>query len=85
MADIIPPDRAQPFLDGMSKMSLRVQTWTELVSRLSILEGVGSPEGVIEAQVAREYMDTTGTTGNIKYIKRNADIAGDRTKGWILV
>lgn len=50
-----------------------------------ILTGSGSPEGIIEAIVAKEYMDTAGIAGAIKYIKRDADIAGDKTKGWILV
>ena len=45
----------------------------------------GSPEGVIEAQQGAIYMDDTGTAGSILYIKRDADISGDKTKGWILV
>ncbi len=49
------------------------------------LTGSGSPEGVLEALSTKEYMDTAGTAGNIKYIKRDDDIAGDKTMGWILV
>jgi len=85
MALIPPPDRSQPLLDEGLTPTLRAQVFFEAVALLAIIEGTGTPEGVVEARPAREYMDTTGTTGNIKYIKRDADIAGDRTKGWILI
>jgi len=52
----------------------------------SLIIGTGSPEGVVEANQGREYMDDAGTAGNIKYIKRDAsDGAGDLSIGWILV
>ena len=67
-------------------------TMTEIFNRflnelyqLSLLTGEGSPEGVISAERGVEYMDTLGTTGNIKYIKRDAAIGGDDTKGWVLI
>jgi len=50
-----------------------------------VASGSGSPEGVLEALVTKQYMDTAGTASAIKYVKRDADIAGDKTKGWILV
>ena len=49
-----------------------------------VASGVGSPEGVLEALVTKQYMDTVGVAGAITYIKKLADIAGDKTKGWIL-
>ena len=56
------------------------------VQERGLLIGTGSPEGVIEAEQGQEYMDDTGTAGNIKYIKRDADDgAGDKSKGWILI
>ena len=52
----------------------------------SLIIDTGSPEGVIEAEQGARYMDDTGTTGNILYIKRDADDgAGDKSKGWILI
>jgi hypothetical protein len=69
--------------DGM--MEDRFFNWHLNVSSLSTLTGVGSPEGVVAARPTRLYMDTAGTAGAILYIKRDADIAGDRTQGWILV
>ena len=66
-------------------MNRRFYEWQREVSLLSPLDGVGSPEGVVEANQFREYIDTTGAAGAIKYVKRDADIAGDRTMGWILI
>ena len=76
--------RIQPISDE-GIMNDRFLEWTRLVTRLQILTGSGSPEAVIEAFPVTLYMDTAGTAGSILYIKRDADIAGDRTKGWILV
>ena len=47
--------------------------------------GSGSPEGVVEAKQTRLYMNSAGAAGNILYIKKTDDVAGDRTKGWILI
>ena len=78
---IIKPD----FGREPSEFSQRFVYWANLVTELDPLSGVGSPEGVVEAKQKRLYMDETGTTGNILYIKRDADIAGDRSRGWIRV
>lgn len=85
MAQIIPLDRAQKPINGNGLLIQRVQTWSESVSRLGIIEGSGSPEGVREARVTQQYMDTAGVAGAILYIKRDASIGNDRTMGWILV
>lgn len=66
-------------------MTERMSQWTQSVTRLDTIVGTGSPEGVIEAFQTQQYMDDAGTAGSILYIKRDADIAGDRTTGWILV
>jgi hypothetical protein len=84
LPEIVPPEARTP-ISREGVMEDEFQRWTEQVTQLDLLIGSGSPEGVIEATVGREYMDDTGTAGSIKYIKRDADIAGDRTKGWILV
>ena len=55
------------------------------MTRLDLIIGTGSPEGVIEATVGREYMDDTGLAGAVKFIKQLPDIGGDRTKGWVAV
>ncbi len=85
MSVIAPPDANSPFLDDKGKLTQRSREWGNTVSRLGILEGSGPPEGVVPAFVTQQYMDTAGTAGSILYIKRDADIAGDDTLGWILV
>lgn len=59
--------------------------WMNTLSAQALTVGTGSPEGIVEAGQGGEYMDDAGTTGNIKYIKRDADIGGDKSQGWILV
>ena len=68
-------------IDETGKMQQNFRTWTQLMSVLSILEGTGSPEGVIEALPTRLYMDTTGASGSVLYIKQT----GTTSTGWVLV
>ncbi len=82
---IIPPNPTRPIIENNSTMSQEFRAWTQEITRQSVIISAGSPEGIIEAEIGQEYMDNTGTTGNIKYIKRDLDIAGDKTKGWILI
>ena len=85
------PDRVsnltstRPLIDERKSASQEMRSWAQAITELSMITGEGSPEGVIEAKIGRQYTDTNGTTGNILYSKRDSDIAGDRTKGWILV
>lgn len=69
--------------DGMTTQEFVI--WLAQVTDLQIATGAGSPEGVLVALIGKEYMDTAGIAGAIKYIKRDADVAGDKSKGWILV
>jgi len=79
-------NRSLPITNDGGKMVLRFSTWAKNVTALQILTGTGSPEGTVEADQLRLYMDNTGTTGNILYIKRDPDDgAGDKSIGWILV
>lgn len=49
------------------------------------LLGSGSPEGVIFAAQYSEYIDQDASTGSILYIKMQAEIGGDTSKGWVKV
>ena len=80
---IISPQRK--IVDENGDMNNRMRAWTELVTELQMFVGAGSPEGVVEADQTRLYMDTAGIAGAILYIKRDTDIAGDKSQGWILV
>lgn len=84
--NIVPIDPLQKVVDpDTGKMTQEMQTWTRLVSETSVIQGDGSPEGVITARTGRLYMNTSGTAGSILYIKRDAAIGGDESQGWILV
>lgn len=61
------------------------RTFLLQIQERGLIIGTGSPEGVVEAEQGAEYMDDTGTAGSIKYIKRDADISGNKSKGWILI
>ena len=56
----------------------------DAINLQTIISGVGSPDGVVEALATKQYMDSTGPAGAILYIKQVNDIAGDKTLGWIL-
>ena len=82
----ISPNALQRIIKENGLMEWAFRGWTEDVTReLQPIIGTGSPEGIVEAPQARRYMDDAGTAGAIYYIKRNADIGGDKKLGWILV
>jgi hypothetical protein len=84
--EVSPLNTSRAVIDTATGRPLQVlQLFSELVSKLPILIGTGSPEGVIEAKQTRLYMDDAGGVGTILYIKKTNDIAGNRKNGWILV
>lgn len=85
MPNIIPPHPTQPIANNEGKMEQVFRTWTQDITRLDLIIGTGSPEGVIDAEQGREFMDRTGTAGAIKYIKRDSNIGGNSKQGWILI
>jgi hypothetical protein len=66
-------------------MTEEFHNWVSSVYRRGLLVGSGSPEGNIEAEVGREYLDETGSTGAVKFIKQLPDIGGDRKQGWVAI
>ena len=86
MADNVPDLTGQwAIVDSEGIASKEMRLWSLLItSRTSIL-GNGSPEGVVEARIGREYADLDGTTGTIKYFKKLNDIGGNKKQGWILI
>ena len=84
MIPIIPAGHT-PVVTDNRLLESSFRTFLNDLAELYILSGVGSPEGVVEANQLRQYMDTAGTAGAILYIKRDSDIGGDKTLGWILV
>lgn len=82
---IVPLDPSRAIVKKDGLMHSAFILFVSAVTKLSLLQGTGSPEGVVEAEEGREYMDTSGTASAIKYIKRDAHIGGDKSQGWILV
>ena len=82
---IVPPDATRAIVKKDGTMHDAFRSFTNQVALLGIIIGTGSPEGVIEALQGQEYMDDAGTASAIKYIKRDADIGGDKSQGWILI
>ena len=85
MPNIPVPDSAFPIVDSSGNMTLQFQRWIYDITRLDLIVGTGSPEGIIEANVGREYLDDAGAAGAIKFIKQLANIGGDRSKGWVAI
>ena len=69
--------------DGMPTTAFIL--WMQNMTADGLSTGAGSPEGVIASPAGREYMDTNGVAGAIKYIKQVNSIAGNKTLGWILI
>lgn len=82
---INPLGRTEKVVDEQGRATEKLSLFSEDVSRLPILIGSGSPESVVEARQTRLYMDTSGTTGAILYIKKFDAVAGDKSEGWVLV
>lgn len=82
---LIPVNPVFPIVKKNGIMEQTFQAFVLQIANESMVVGTGSPEGVVEAQQSRLYMDDAGGTGSILYIKKQADISGDKSQGWILV
>ena len=82
---VIPLNPSRSPLRDDGSLQPAFQLFAQSLANRALIIGEDSPEGVIEANQGAVYMDDAGTAGAILYIKRNADIAGDKTQGWILV
>jgi len=82
---IVPFERYSQFTDENGKLTLRAASFLEeLATEINLntpVQGSGSPEGVITAEIGQRYMDTAGTAGSVLYIKQS----GSGDTGWILV
>ncbi len=81
---ITPPDANRTILEDDGTMEQSFRSWTYNVTRLALIIGTGSPEGVVPAIQGAEYMNSAGTTGSLKYTKRNSEVGGDPTQGWVV-
>lgn len=81
---VVPPSPVIPPLNQSGLMTNEFMLWTQAVTRYIPIVGDGSPEGVIDAPQYSSYIDATGTTGSIKWIKMQPSVAGDTKQGWVL-
>jgi len=74
-----------PIVDSAGVMIRHFRRWVNHVDSLLIIEGHGSPEGLVEALPRKQYMDLSGGGGQVLYIKQLPHIGGDKKLGWVLV
>lgn len=80
------PTRQQALVDDKGVMTLRVSEWVNIINLFPPIQGTGSPEGVILAQIGQTFIDTDADiVSSFLYMKQKADILGDRKKGWRLI
>ena len=84
MTDISPPVPHLPITNDKMVMQQFFMQWTQDITRALPIMGDGSPEGVVSAPQYTQYIDRTGTTGSIRWIKMLTNVAGDVKSGWIL-
>lgn len=75
----------EPIVDATGRQTQVMRTFLRTLSERASIVGTGSPEGVIEAGQGALYIDDAGASGSVLYVKRDDNISGDRTQGWILV
>ena len=79
---ILSTDR--PFVEDDGSLTLQSRTFFRAIFTQALIIGTGSPEGVVIAEEGATYQDRTGTAGAIRYAKRDDNISGNKSKGWIL-
>ena len=82
---IVPINPTYPIVDDNGVAFSPFALFLLQVSESSLIIGDGTPENNVEAKQGRFYMDESGTTGSIIYVKKTDDISGDRKQGWILI
>lgn len=75
----------RPIIDSRGLLTQEARSYFGVLTNRAMVIGEGAPESVVEADQGALYMDSTGTTGNVLYIKQQQSIGGDRALGWILV
>ena len=75
----------RPIIESDGSLTIQSRTYFRTLTVQALIIGTGSPEGVVDAEEGATYQDRTGTTSAIRYAKRDNDIGGDKTKGWILI
>jgi len=75
----------RPIVQVNGESTQEMRAWAQKLTNRALIIGTGAPETFIEAPQGSMYMDDMGLPGAILYVKRDGDIFGDDTLGWILV
>lgn len=75
----------RPIVESDGSLTLQSRTFFKTVTNQALIIGSGSPEGVVVAEIGATYQDSSGTAGAIRYAKRDDNIGGDKSQGWILI
>lgn len=85
MTKLQQPPFNRPIVDESNVLTQEGRVFfSDLVGRIPSY-GDGSPEGVVDGVVGATYYALDASAGSRHYIKINADIGGDTTKGWELI
>lgn len=75
----------RPIVDELGSLTAQSRNYFRTITVQALILGTGSPEGIEEAEEGATYQDRAGVAGAIRYAKRDNDVLGDKSKGWILI
>lgn len=85
---LINPDSQFPIVDQNGNMTAEmfafIEEATTRINNAEPIDGTGTPEASVIADVGRWYVDKSAAVGAGIYYKELDNIAGDRSKGWVL-
>jgi hypothetical protein len=85
---LINPDSQFAIVDKNGNMTNEMFAWIEeattRINNAAPLDGTGTPEASVIADVGRWYVDKGASVGAGIYYKELDNITGDRSKGWVL-
>ena len=81
---IAPPNASNPIVEDNGTMVQQFRSIINELVRAIPLNGMGSPEDVVEAFQGQTYHDLSAAAGLIVYVKTVDDVGGDKKKGWLL-
>ena len=75
----------RPIVEADGSLTVQSRTFFRTLATQALIIGTGSPENVVEAEEGSTYQDNAGTASTIRYAKRDDNIGGDKSQGWILI
>lgn len=76
---------SNPIIQADATMEPHFRDFLLLAENAFMNIGTGTPEGSLYKPQGSLYMDTAGASGAVLYVKRDTDVGGDTTQGWIAV